>query len=76
MVAMTMNRLALILLCIVPALLPCELVTAQETSDTLVRDQQAVVRPRPERGETVRNRARPKLDPLSIRRGHIPSFQD
>jgi hypothetical protein len=69
MVAMAMNRLALIPLCIVPALLPGELANAQEASDILVRDQQAVVRPRPERGETVRNRARPELDPLGIRRG-------
>lgn len=30
---------------------------------------QAVVRPRPERGETVRNRAGRELDPLGIRRG-------
>jgi hypothetical protein len=66
---MAMIRFTLASLCIVPALLPGELATAQEASDILVRDQQAVVRPRPERGETVRNRARPELDPLGIRRG-------
>ncbi len=66
---MAMIRFTLASLCIVPALLPGELATAQEASDILVCDQQAVVRPRPERGETVRNRARPKLDPLGIRRG-------
>ncbi|MGH8602698.1 MAG: outer membrane beta-barrel protein, partial [Gammaproteobacteria bacterium] len=66
---MAMNRFVWSSLCILPALLPCELVTAQEASDTLVRDQQAVVRPRPEGGETVTNRERPELDPLGIRAG-------
>jgi hypothetical protein len=66
---MVMIRFTLAPLCIVSTLLAGELVTAQEASDILVRDQQAVVRPRPERGETVRNRARPELDPLGIRRG-------
>lgn len=66
---MAMNRFTLVPLYIMGALLLSELVVAQEASETLVRDQQAVVRPRPERGETVRNRARPELGALGIRGG-------
>lgn len=54
---------------LVPLLLGYEVVLAQTATEQLVRDQRAVVRPRPDRGETVTNRPRPELDPLGVRAG-------
>lgn len=47
-----------------------EVVLAQQTAtEQTVRDQRAVVRPEPDRGETVTNRPRPELDPPGVRAG-------
>lgn len=46
-----------------------KVVLAQTEADKLARDQRAVVRPQPERGETVTNRSRPELDALGVRAG-------
>jgi len=54
---------------VITLLLGYEVVLAQTATEQLVRDQRAVVRPRPDRGETVTNRPRPELDPLGARAG-------
>ncbi len=52
---------------LIPLLLGSEVVLAQTATEQLVRDQRAVVRSRPDRGETVTNRPRPELDRLGVR---------
>ncbi|MGH8611158.1 MAG: outer membrane beta-barrel protein [Gammaproteobacteria bacterium] len=52
---------------VINVLLGYEGVLAQTATEQLVRDQRAVVRPRPDRGETVTNRPRPELDALGVR---------
>ncbi len=54
---------------VITLLLGYEVALAQTATEQLVRDQRAVVRPRPDRGETVTNRPRPELDPLGVRAG-------
>ena len=44
---------------------------AQTATGQLVRDRRAVVRPRPDRGETVTNRPRPEFDPTGVRPGRL-----
>ncbi len=54
---------------VITLLLGYRVVLAQTEADKLARDQRAVVRPQPDRGETVTNRSRPELDPLGLRAG-------
>lgn len=77
-IAMATNRFALIPLWIALLLWPCKPLIAQQPLRILVRDQQAVARPRAERGETVRNRTREELNPSGIRAGAFimrPGFE-
>ncbi|MGH9197631.1 MAG: outer membrane beta-barrel protein, partial [Acidimicrobiia bacterium] len=54
---------------VITLLLGYEVVLAQTATEQLVRDQRAVVRSRPDRGETVTNRPRPEFDALGVRAG-------
>lgn len=60
------QRIRILTFGVITLLLGYEVVLAQTATEQLVRDQRAVVRPRPDRGETVINRTRPEFDPLGV----------